>query len=225
MDFGIFEQIWEGIRESFSGSGGAAPVSPGEAAELFRQPAAEACGGMAELADSVARVANDMNVPVPGVYASENSFGEHLANDPTNPFDDAIGADPDFVSAINENAGDPRAFDVVAAHEMGHAKCAASGLRAGLSPHAEELLCDVNAGLYAGKHGVSTDVYDKIIAETPADADHPAGDVRVEVFHAAREIGGAHPDPDMPSLMDQTLREVELERLCDYILGKYNVVA
>lgn len=224
MDFGIFEQVWEGIRDSFSGSGGTGAVSPGEAAELFRQPMAVSCGGMAELADSVARVANDMNMPVPGVYASENSFGEHLANDPANPFDDAIGADPDYVSTINELSGDPRAFDVVSAHEMGHAKIAASGLRRGLSPHAEELLCDVNAGLYAGKHGVTTAVYDKIIAETPADADHPAGDVRVEVFHAAREIGGSHHDPDMPGLVDQTLREVELERLCDTILENFNVV-
>lgn len=178
---------------------------------------------LVELTDSVMNVAHDMHMPMPEIYNSPGSYGEHLTNDPDTLYDDKIGADPNVVHALNEAAGDPRAYEVVAAHEMMHAKVGASGLRDSLDPHSEELLCDINAGLHAGRHGISGAIYDDVLVDSLADSEHPCGTERVDVFNRAREIEEKYPEADAHNLVIGTLRKIELGKLTKEVIDRYPV--
>lgn len=62
--------------------------------------------------------------------------------------------------------GHPHAYDVITAHEMGHAQISASGLEDKLTPYCQEALSDVKAGVYAGANGLPHDVYEGEIGPT-----------------------------------------------------------
>lgn len=147
------------------------------------------------LQGSIDRVSEGLGIPAAEAYTSIGSYGEFLANDPTNPFDDMIGADPNAVVGINAKYGHPHAYDVITAHEMGHAQISASGLEDKLTPYCQEALSDVQAGVYAGANGLPQDVYEGEIRSTGPDLEHPAGDIRCDIFNRAYEIGRSGCNP------------------------------
>ena len=173
-----------------------------------------------ELCESVNRVAGDLGVPCPDVYESRGSLGEFCGGDPGTRADDSIGADSDLVHQINSAYGDPRAYDVIVAHEMGHAKIDAAGLRSKLTSHAQERVADTAAGLYAGAHGLSRGVYEDLIGKTPASESHPAGCERIGVFNRAYELANGYVYKDfIPITKDPTRRGEISELYEDAIFG------
>ena len=175
------------------------------------------CAGLRE---SVNRVADDLGVPRPDVYESRGSLGEFNGGDPRTRADDSIGADSDFVRQVNSAYGDPRAYDVIVAHEMGHAKIDAAGLRSRLTPHAQERVADTAAGLYAGAHGLSRGVYEDLIGKTAASESHPAGYERVGVFNRAYDLANGYVYKDfIPITKDPTRRGEISELYEDAIFG------
>ena len=173
------------------------------------------------LEESVTRVASDMKVVAPDVYSSHGSYGEFLGNDPTTILDDKIGADPNIVEAINATYGD-RAYDVVTAHEIGHAKIAAGGLNPNLSPYAEEALCDVHAGFYAGTKNLPTGAYHDIIGPSTADASHPCGIERVELFDKAHNLANNYLYKDFQPITADPLQAGKVSELYGEVLSRYN---
>ena len=199
-------------------------VTSADAAELFNNNTFAPPAEVSELTNSITRVANDMKMPVPEVCVAHGCLGAHASNNPHDIYDDQIVADPDFVSAVNSAFNDVRAYDLVSAHEMMHGKIAAMGLRDGLQPYAEELLCDVNAGLYAGEHGVSAGVYEHFLSKAPADAEHPAGAIRWDFFAKARDIGAQY-SGNNTNLVVSTCRKMAIDKLCNEIMAKFNNAA
>ena len=174
------------------------------------------------LGESVERVAGDMGLPAPEVYFSPDSFGEHRTNDPATLLDDQIGADPRIVEAINDRYADTRAYDVVTAHEMGHAKIGASGLRDDLTPRAEEVLCDTQAGFYAGTKGISPDVFHGEIGPTSADADHPSGVERCRFFDKAYNLAHNYVFKDFQPITRDPTQADKVVNLFEEVLAAYN---
>ena len=149
--------------------------------------------GLDPLEDSVIRVANDFGHPVPEVYHSAGSYGELSSGEMLNPNDDRIGADIGIVDGINEKYGDSRAYDVITAHEMTHAKIAALGLSPHLSSYAEEVICDIYSGAYSGTHGLPKEVFEGEIGWTPADSAHPSGAERLAFYNEAYRLAEQYP--------------------------------
>lgn len=221
FDDGFMKEMLDGISDSGES---VMAITSADTAELFNQNTFAPSAELSELTNSVTRVANDMKMPVPEVCVAHGCPGAHASNDADNLFDDQIVADPAFVSAVNTAFNDVRAYDLVSAHEMMHGKIAALGLRGGLQPYAEELLCDVNAGLYAGEHGVSAGVYEHFLAKAPADAEHPAGAIRWDFFTKARDIAAKYSCNDT-HLVPSTCRKMAIDKLCSEIMSRFNNAA
>lgn len=181
------------------------------------------CGlSIDKLGESVERVAGDMGLPVPEVYVAPDSFGEHLTNDPATLLDDQIGADPRIVDAINDRYADPHAYDVITAHELGHAKIGASGLRDSLTPRAEEVFCDTQAGLYAGTKGLSPEIFHGEVGPAGSDADHPAGVERCRFFDKAYNLAHNYVFKDFQPITRDPTQADKVVSLFNEVLSAYN---
>lgn len=179
----MFECLIDLVSELFDGAGD------------FVSTGVSDCCPTDLLQGSIDRVSEGLGLPSPEAYIASGSYGEFVGNDPTTPFDDMIGADPNAVADINAKYGDPHAYDVITAHEMGHAQISASGLEDKLTPYCQEALSDVQAGVYAGANGLPQDVYEGEIRSTGPDLEHPAGDIRCDIFNRAYEIGRSGCNP------------------------------
>lgn len=219
----MFEVIEAIIREISDGIGDAAESVMKPVSDWFETGSAtDSVASLEALNASAERVSADFGMPPPEVYSAPLSLGEHRMNNPTTLFDDQVGADPRIVDMINKRFGDARAYDVIMAHEMTHGQIAASGLRDVISPQSEEVLCDINAGFYAGTKDIDADVFHGVVGQAGGDAEHPVGSERSVFFDKAYRLANGYVFKDFQPITKDPLQAERVMDLYEEVLAKYN---
>ena len=188
------------------------------------------CEDGSQLVDSAMEAARLNRLPPPGAIVDVPGF-DNSAVGQTEDLDfrnDVRFGDAERVGRQEAEYGNGGSLPESLHEEAHRLPRIGKGIRTQYGPQAEEVVCDIRAGMLSGWAGAPRDAFRGEIGDTEGDPIHPAGCDRAQYFEEAYDLAANDPfkdfiHPDRNPFLRDKIRDVESRAVREY--GSFNLYA